>query len=63
MTNKLPLSTKKLTIEINDAAYKKLESIATKRYEVPMDELAASLLEWATTSLEATILKQWMDEE
>ena len=62
MKNKLPLSTKNLTIEIDDATYKTLESIAKKRYEEPMEELAADLLEWATTGLAATILKQWMEE-
>ena len=62
MKNKLPLLTKKITIEIDDATYKTLQSIATKRYEEPMEELAADLLEWATTSLAGCILKQWMEE-
>ena len=56
MKSKLPIEWKNLTIKLDDATYKTLESIATKRYEEPPEELAADLLEWAITGLAGTII-------
>lgn len=60
---KLPLANKKLTIELDDATYKTLTEIATKRYEETPEELATDLLEWAVTGLAGTILAKWMDQD
>lgn len=60
---KLPIGTKKLTITIDEATYKMLESIAKGRYKETTEELAADLLEWATTSLAGTILYKFINEE
>lgn len=63
MKSKLPIDWKELTIKLDDATYKTLVSIATKRYEEPPEELAADLLDWAITGLAGTIIYKVINGE